>query len=174
MLGKVKRWLVGHPVDPTEGWPVVEGNTPSLDLFRRAVGPVAFGAPLADAQAFGRPQRLRWPNPGYCELLYARAGFQLDFDGGHLAYAAFFLGPDELLPDGARFCTARLSTGLALSGVSTLADVQAALGAPLSRDEGEEERVVTYELERLTLELEADARGRLKRLNVFPSGQGGP
>ncbi len=169
-LRKLLERLAGRPHDPTVAWPVVDAEAPPVDLFRRAVGPLPFGAALADAEVFGRPDQLRWTSRRYCELVYRRAGFQLDFDGGALVYAAFFLGPDACAPPGVRFCVARLSNGAVLSGATTLADVEAAIGEPVARVEDDAERILTYERERLTLEIEAAPSGTLKRLNVFPSG----
>lgn len=168
MLRTLREWLAGEPADPTAAWPRVEVETPALDLFRGAVGPLPFGAPLADAQVLGRPDRLRWTRRGYCELLYRGAGLQVDFDNGHLAYAAFFLAAEPTSPPGARCCTARVATDLAFTGATTLADVEAALGEPRARDEDDRERILTYERRGLILEFEADARGGLKRVNVFP------
>jgi hypothetical protein len=87
--------VFGRRADPTKDWPTEVGEAPECDLSRMAFGPLCFGSPIEAARCFGRPDRFRWKTGDYCELLYARAGFQLDFEEGRLVYVAFFIGEDE-------------------------------------------------------------------------------
>ncbi len=156
--------------EPVTVWPDIAVDAPTIDPVRGRIGPLAFGAELAAARVFGRPTRFSHPGRDYCELLYAAAGFQVDFDHSRLAYAAFFVAPDALLPDpGIIFCKVRLADLGVLTWASRPGDVQALLGVPWSRDDGADESVWAYRGPVATLELEFGDTGGLKRVNVFPT-----
>ncbi len=166
-----KTSLAGAP-DFIAGWPELPVSAPAVDLAGGGIGPLSFGCALEAARVFGRPTRFARPQRDHCELLYAPAGFQLDFDGGHLAYAAFFVAADELLPDPSiTFCEVRLRGIGVLTWAATPRDAEALLGRPTSRDDDSDESVWCYEKETITLELEFGDTGRLKRVNVFPTAR---
>lgn len=156
--------------DLVSQWPEVSQATPLIDLAKRTIGPLRFGCSLEEAAILGRPTRVNCRADEYCELVYASAGVQLDFDRRRLAYAAFFVGRDDTVPNGdVTYCSPRFSDGARFSSASDVSEIEAAFGTPKSRETDAEERVWTYEIGELTIEFEFDAAGRLKRLAVFPS-----
>ncbi len=170
MLRSLFGKLTGRAPDPTLAWPVCFPETPAVDLHRAAVGPLQFGDPIQNAQVFGRPDSFRWIQTGCCQLRYTRAGFQIDFEAGRLAYAAFFLAGDGPgLADEGR--TLRLD-GRTLTGRTLLSAVSEMWGRADSEDRDDEEIVACYRRGGLTVELEATVDGRLKRVNVFPWRRG--
>ena len=173
MLQSLIARLTGRRPDPTRRWPRCYPDTPMVDLARGTVGSLRFGDAIDCAQCFGRPDRFRWSRPDYCELLYAGAGFEIDFDGGRLAYVAFFLGPDECLPKCSelRFASMWLD-GRPISKGTSLPEIQTVFGRPVSAERGEDEIVVCYVRNGLLVEFEATPAGALKRANVFPERQG--
>ena len=163
------RWAGRHP-DPTQDWPVALPETPPLDLRRGMVGPIRFGDPLQSACVFGRPDRCRTVRAGYLELAYAGAGFQIDFEDGRLAYAAYFLGPEGAGtgPGGPRLTTLQVD-GQRLSGHTALAHLAECWGPASTEERDEEEIVVWYLRSGFTVELEARPDGLLKRVNAYPA-----
>lgn len=155
--------------DPTESWAPSDGRLPVIALPDR-VGPLGWGDPLEAAAPLGRPDHFRWTQPGYCELLYARAGYQLGFDRGGFSYLACFIGPDPNRvehPD-MQYATPALDDALALTRDTRLEDLRSHLGPPASEDEGDAETVLFYVTDGLVLEFEFDAEQRLKRWNLYP------
>ena len=169
MLRELISKLTAERLDPTRAWPSCHPETPVVDLARRTVGSLRFGDTIDGAQVFGRPDRFRWSLKDYCELLYCGAGFQIDFDAGRLVYATFFLGPDSYVPkcSGLRFASIRID-GHQISREMSVSDLQKVLGRAVSEDRDEEEIVVCYARNGLTLEFEAIPSGGLKRVSVFP------
>lgn len=155
--------------DLTVDWPRQSTVAPGIDTVGGKLGPVKFGTNLDSARFFGRPDQFSWTQRGYCELIYAKAGFQIDYDSGQLGYAAFFIGPDLLLPAGVFFSAPTLDSSFRLSSDTSLAQVNSAIGPPKSQDRDDEEAITVYEKGILTLELEWNPKGKLKRLNVYPT-----
>ena len=156
--------------DPTEAWADASAAAPGFDWSELRLGRLAFGDPLECAESLGRPDRFRWTQPGYCELLYARAGFQIDFDRGRFAYLAWFIGPDPAnpeLPD-MSYASPALDEELALTRETSMDDLRAHLGPPSSEDADDDETVLFYAGGGVVLEFEFDAAGRLKRWNLYP------
>jgi hypothetical protein len=156
--------------DPTREWPRRGIATLSVDTRRGTVGSLGFGSEIAAARVWGRPDSLRWTQPGYCELVYAAAGFQVDFDAGRLAYAAFFIAEDESLPTGMPvvFSTPIVDGTRLTSGMSAKR-IEGFFGAPEVDDHDGDEWVLTYVRGAVTAELEGAAAGTLKRVNVYPT-----
>jgi len=174
MLRSLLNTLTGRRPDPTEGWPQISLSAPDIDSSQGGIGPLRFGDELATAHLFGRPDIFRWIQPDYCEMVYTRAGFQIDFDKGRMAYAAFFLGPDSHLLAGASFSAPRLDSSSRLSRDIQLKQIETVFGHPKSRDTDAEEIILFYEKNGLTIEFEATATGELKRLNVYPTTDPNP
>jgi hypothetical protein len=156
--------------NPTDGWMPSEDGAPAFDRTSRRFGPLSWGDPIDAAAPLGRPDHFRWTQPGYCELLYARAGFQIDFDRGGFSYLAYLIGPD---PDrsehpGMQYSTPVLDAGVALTRDTSMADLRQSLGPPASEDVGTDETVLFYTGDGLVLEFEFDAAGHLKRWNLYP------
>jgi hypothetical protein len=171
MFGELLRKLRGIGPDPTQAWPVVRlATTPVLDIDGGLVGSLRFGCPLEEARrVFGKPTRFRRNGRRYGQLLYAGAGFQIDFDEGRLAYVAYFIGPDECLPDpSVVFCRPTLASGLTLGPAFGRAEIDRAFGGA-SVDQDATETVFTWRASAVTVEIELDAAGLLKRLNAFPT-----
>ncbi len=156
--------------DPTESWPESTTTTPPFDWSTLRFGPITFGDALSAAESLGRPDRFRWTQPGYCELLYTRAGFQIDFDRGGFAYLAYFIGPDEAGPEhpDMTYCTPALDEDLALTRDLSLTELKQRLGPPVSEDSDDNETVLFYAGGGIVIEFEFDREGRLKRCNLYP------
>jgi len=141
------------------------------------MGEMRFGDALDTAQQYGRPDKFSWSSRDYCELLYANAGFQIDFDEGKFCYAAYFIGPDgRYTPYHAdlRFSRPRLLLDslhpVALSQQIEPNAIERALGEPKARDVDAEETILFFDRDGLTLEFEFDGPSqRLKRFNVYPT-----
>ena len=170
MLRSLISKLTGERLDPTRAWPVSSPATPVVDLARRTIGSLRFGDPIDGAHVFGRPDRFRWSQKDYCELLYAGAGFQIDFDAGRFVYVAFFVGSGAGLPESSdlRFTSVRIDGG-EISSKSSVSDLQTLFGRPLSDDREDEEIVVCYVRNGLIIEFEAAPSGTLSRVGIFPS-----
>lgn len=170
ILRQIIAKLKGTPPDPTADWPRVSPSTPTVDCTTETVGALRFGDDLAVAQAFGRPDSFRWTLPDYCELLYAKSGFLIDFDSGKFAYAAFFIQPDKFTPTlpflvlSSPYIDATL-----LSRKTTQKQIESIFGEPQSRDQDNDETVLFYSRGKLTLEFEITASDLLKRVNVYPT-----
>jgi hypothetical protein len=166
LLSLVKR---SAPDDPTRTWPQMAIAAPRVDSAQNAIGPLHFGEELAAARVLGRPASLRWTQPGYCELLYAPAGFQIDFDAGRLAYATFFIAADSGRPRGASIVfSTPVVDGTRLTGTLSMKRIEALFGMPAAKDVDEDETILNYLRGKLTIEFEGSAAG-LKRVNVYPT-----
>jgi hypothetical protein len=171
MLQRLIGKLFGLQKDPTADWPILVQSTPEVDCTRRMVSSMHFGDPWTVARQFGRPDRFRWIQPGYCELIYAQAGWQMDFDQDRFAYVAFFIGPDCYVPTMCppiSFSRPHVD-GMTLSCETTQAQVEQKFGPPRSRDRDEDETILFYAGSALTLEFELTPAGNLKRLNIYPT-----
>ena len=161
------------PSSPVADWPEIDTSTPpAIDLASRAIGPLAFGAPLAEARSLGPPDRFERGDRQTDTLLYARLGLLLEFDAtAGLEYAAFLVAPDRHDPKHPllKRCAPRFSTGATLTAQTTEADLRALFGPPDSADRDAGETVLVHERHGLTLECELAPTGTLKRLNLFPS-----
>jgi hypothetical protein len=172
---RILNWLLGRRPDPTAGWPDFRPPAPDFDWARRRFGPLRFGDEIAVARLLGRPDVFRWAEKDYGELLYARGGFELDFEGGRFVSLAFFIGPDKYLPrhPDLRFCVPRLlgwdAEDIRLSQGTDTAELERRLGPPTAVDaDDEDETILSYVRAGMVLEFELNREGRLKRWNVFP------
>jgi hypothetical protein len=163
--------LFGRRPDPTWDWPIEVPAVPDLDLSRMALGSLRFGDAVEAARGLGRPDRFRWKDGGYCELLYARAGFQLDFEDGRLCYMAFFIGADADGPSHPALSPSepRIRGESPLTAETGKDDLQRRFGPPGSEDSDDDETVLYYRRDRVTMEFELDGMGHLKRWNLYPS-----
>lgn len=169
MLSSIFDKLLGRRPNPTEHWPRVSMPAPDINLSQGTIGPLRFGDDLASANVFGRPDMFRWTQSDYCQLVYAGAGFQIDFDSGKLACAAFFVGPDTHLPVGASFSKPRFFPSARFSKDTSQKEIEAVFGAPKSRDCDDDEILLFYEVKALTIEFECTPAGLLKRSNIYPT-----
>lgn len=174
LFQNVLHTLRGRPgVSPRTWPPSALAEPPSFDSDRSALGPLHFGDTLEHARVLGRPDRFTQTRPDYCELLYARAGLQIDFDAGRFAYVAFFIGPDKYLPTTSKVIFAQpVLDGHRLSSAISIQNVERLFGPPKSRDVDDKETILFYEKHRLTLEFEFTSTGFLKRLNIYPVSPG--
>jgi len=157
--------------DPTADWPSAPAVAPEVCLETPAIGRLKFGSPLDEARYFGKPDISRGREGDCRELLYAKAGFQLDFERGRLAYVAFFVGRDPYQPpvNGLAYCAPQLRGGHRFSGDTTREDLIGVLGEPESIDDADQDEVVlSFFAKGLVLEFELNAEGRLKRWNLYP------
>lgn len=157
--------------DPTANWSEAPLQVPDVCLETAAVGQLKFGDALAAARYLGKPDEWRRSEPDYLELVYARAGFQLDFEHERLAYVAFLIGPDAGPPVTAHraVCTPQLRGGRRFSAQTSREDLIATLGDPESIDaEDKDEVVLSFFAQGLVLEFELNSAGRVQRWNVYP------
>ncbi len=165
--------------DPTLNWGTFRKPIPDFDVSRMQFGSLRFGDGLKGAAFLGRPDRFSAKERDYCELLYARGGFQLDFDQNRFVYLAFFIAPDACLPEhpGLEFSAPRLRgdslSGIHLTRLTDRATLERIFGSPESVDADAQEAVLFYSRLRVTMEFELDTRtGRLKRWNLYPTKMG--
>ena len=168
--------LLGRHPDPTTDWGAFRLPIPDFDVATMRFGALRFGDAIEAAAFLGRPDTLQWPQAEYCELLYARGGFQIDFDRGKFAYAAFLLGPDAFLPkhEALRFSQPRIvgctPDALCLSHDTDRKILERLFGSPASVDADDRETILYYSRQEITMEFEMDGHtGRLKRWNLYPT-----
>ncbi|PKL44085.1 MAG: hypothetical protein CVV42_19675 [Candidatus Riflebacteria bacterium HGW-Riflebacteria-2] len=163
-------FLFGGKEDPTKEWPVQEFAMPDFDLSDMSFGPLHFGCELSLAYVFGRPDLFTWRGSDYCELLYARHGFQIDFENGCLRYIAFFIGPDSLLPDHPKMVFAKpwLKKIAQFTSATNADGLKKILGDASSEDFDNDEIILTFSRSGLLLEFELTTEAFLKRWNIFP------
>jgi hypothetical protein len=165
--------LFGIHDNPTSEWPELPAITPMLDLRREQIGPLPFNSSITDAKTFGKPDRYQ-PNAGNNpHLLYARAGFALDYELGVLVYVTFYLAPDEYAPVHPAMQFRPVSVIVAdgqtheLTAETQAEALVAAFGKPLRADVDDDESVLVWKSRKLTLEAELNAQARLKALAVY-------
>ena len=148
---------------------------PAFDLTTMRFGGLSFGDQTEAARFLGRPERARWIQKDYCELLYAARGFQVDFEKDKFVYLAFFVGPCELGPDfpDVQFSQPKIHAGtaadFALSQNTDRALLERIFGEPDGVDVDETETILSFFRQGMELEFElAAATGKLKRWSVFP------
>jgi hypothetical protein len=157
--------------DPTADWPEVGAAPPEVALDQPAIGRLKFGSPLEEARYLGKPDSCRSLAPTYLELVYAKAGFQLDYENNGLAYAAFFVGPDPCQPRVGElgYCAPQLRGGRRFSSATTRKDLIGVFGQPRSVDDlDDDETILYFGAKGLVLEFELNATGCLKRWNLYP------
>ncbi len=160
--------------DRFAGWPAADPATPiDIDLAGRRVGPLCFGAPFADAAAFGRPDHCGKLHPAGLSLLHARRGLILEFYPPQgFGYAAFLVAPDPGDPEHPELAhvEVRFADGAVFDARSTEADLRRRFGVPRGEDRDEDETILTFVDRGLLIECELrpGPGGTLKRLNLFP------
>jgi hypothetical protein len=165
------------PPDPTLDWPAYQDIERTVIPHEGKFGDLKFGDSIDAARLFGKPARVRWIEDSYCSLNYQQAGFQLDFEHGSLVYFALFANrpiDDSELNDDFNPTIIHLQKAdgktAQLSKASKRSDIEILLGKPNSIDFENDETVLYYKLENLTLEFELLANdGVLMRMNLFPS-----
>ena len=168
-MGLIDR-ILGRRPDPTKDWPQLSNAPTGFDLSRRTFGSLAFGDGFESARQFGKPDKFEWIRPGYCTLLYARSGFQIDFEDGRFSYIAFLLGPDMYLPAHPQlaFSEPWLCDRLQLSSATNQLQIKNYFGAPESEDVDSDETILFYSHNNMTIEFEFTPTDSLKRCNLFP------
>jgi hypothetical protein len=169
--------LFGFKVDPTVEWSELPPATPTIDLRTMQVGPLSFWDPIAKGRELGRPDLCQRVAGKVDELVYARAGFLLEFYRGRFSYAAFMLSEDGFEEVGREheemvYCRPKviLPNGEAVEFSPDL-ELEALvewLGKPESADVDDEESVILWRRQGTSIEAELNARGRLKRFNLYP------
>lgn len=162
--------LLSWSNDPTADWPGMDLNAPGVDLSNMSFGPLRFGDDLEAAQALGRPDRFTGNRAKYCELLYARCGFQIDFEKGRFCYLAFFIGQDEHQPKHPAliFSQPKLAEDVKLTQGTRIADIKNLFGDPVSENVDSDETILFYMHNGITMEFELTNSGHLKRWNLYP------
>jgi len=156
--------------DPTRDWPAGTVSLPEIDQSGMLSGPLKFGCNLQQARFFGKPDKFTWKSSENCELLYARSGFQIEFECDKLDYVAFFIGPDEFLPDfpGLSFSQPVLKDKAVFNQKTTREFVRQIFGTPVTEDVDADETIMTFSKSGIILEFEFNPTGYLKRWNLFP------
>ena len=167
--------LLGKRPDPTFNWGVFSPPIPDFDVAQMRFGSLQFGDTFEAAAFLGRPDRFEWTQGQYCQLLYASGGFQIDFDESRFAYLAFFIGPDDCLPEhkALEFSKPRvrgcIPDGVRLSVETDGTMLERIFGAPGSLEVEPDETILYYTRQGVTMEFELDGRsGQLKRWNLYP------
>ena len=157
--------------DPTADWSETAATAPEICLDTAAIGGLRFGGLLDDARFLGKADFCRYAKTDYLELIYARAGFQLDFEDDRLAYAVFFVahGVDQAEVPGLELCCPRERAAGRFSAETKCEDIIAVFGKPDSVDFEEDiEVVLFFSVNGLTLEFEFSWEDSLKRWNLYP------
>lgn len=162
--------LLGRWPDPTKNWQKKEAQAPEIDLDQCTIEPLSFGCAIEAAQCFGKPDRFTSDSKELCQLLYARAGFLVDFGRDGLEYIAFLIGKDRCIPNhpALAFSNATIRGHAPLSAETTVADIEKLMGDPTTEDSNSEETVLMYHRNNITIEFEFNTKQHLKRLNLFP------
>jgi hypothetical protein len=167
--------MMGRRPDPTESWEPFQLPIPDFDPTERCFGSLKFADEISAASFLGRPTRVQWSKSDYIELLYATGGFQVDFDHGRFAYLTFFIRLDERIASKVEITCAEplLRTNgqnlVRFSKSSTADELKRLFGQPTTTDNDEDESVLSFDRNRLTLEFELNSEQLLKRWSVFPT-----
>lgn len=160
----------GVPYDLTKSWQKIRMPSLIIDLPARSINGVRFGDPVERAQIFGRPTQFLLPHRNYVELVYENDGFELAFDKGKLSYAAFLVGPDDCFPEKRPSSFSQpLINSTELTQQHSRSRIEALLGRPKLVDCDEEEAILYYEKNSLTIEFELSTQDSLKRVNIYPT-----
>ena len=171
---RIIRSLSGMPQDPTVNWPIRRPQELVVIPEKLQVGGLRFGDHLSAAELVGKPESVSWIGSDYCQLLYREGGFQLDFDHQRFCYAAIFLDRHQAEPES---CYAFASPqvipsgggSVALSNRWQAADLVEVFGQPGEIDDDDEETLLVYRAESLTMEFELKPEAHtLARWNLFP------
>jgi len=162
--------LMGRQPNPTHAWPIVELSQPEINLEDIRLHSLRFGDALNSAQCLGRPDTFRGSENDYCELLYARYGFQIDFDSGRFAYLAFYIGPDAKTSQlkGLEWSHPHITGAGNLTATITDSQITGWLGAAGDEEKDGNESTLFYPKGEITMEFEFNADGCLKRWNLYP------
>jgi len=100
--------------DPTKNWDAADGPAPDPGPSLQ-IALLPFGSPIESARALGKPDHFEWKSRRgqRYELLYARRGLRLRFEGGQLVEVSYLIAPaacdhpsftpsQPLAPDGTR------------------------------------------------------------------------
>jgi len=172
---RILDWILRRRPDLTADWPDFQPPAPHFDLARESFGPLRFGDELAIAALLGRPDICSWPGRNDCELIYARGGFELDFEAGRFIYLAYFIGPDVYLPHHPelRFAEPQLlgwnAGAVCLSRNTDREQLHSQLGPPEQEDVDEDETILSYTRSGVGMEFELNLEGHLKRWNICPA-----
>jgi len=168
----LKRLFGGSP-NPTAEWPILPPATPVVDLRTGEIGPLRRKSPLSDARALGSPSRYTHNAGSNPDLLYAPAGFLLEYEENALVEATFFIGADEGAPaePSLKFCKPTLithdGTRHQLHSEMKFDAVERALGKPARREADSDEVLLEWEINGITIWAEFDEHQRLWKLSVF-------
>ena len=171
---RILDWLLRRRPDATATWPPYQPRPLDFYPVERRFGSLRFGDALAAASSIGRPDRLGGPSLQGRELLYAEAGFQLEFEEGRFVSISFFIGPDPYAPDypnirfGQPYLRGWSQEDLRLTPAISPDRLQSHLGRPRSTNaDSEDEAILYYERNGVSAEFEFDPEGRLKRANFY-------
>lgn len=167
------RLLFDARPNPTVSWPRFD-TTPAFNFDEGRFGPLTFGDPIKAACSLGRPDEFDWIDDNYCQMLYARGGFQIDFEGGKFCYIAFFVGPDKHAPTNrqlefSRPQIERNGQRRRLLPELPRAELGKIFGPTTNIDEDADEAILYYEINGITVEVELHGKSdRVKRCNLYP------
>ena len=156
-------------IDPTRGWPVVEGPAPDLDGPTLQVTAMPFGQGLESARVLGRPERFEWHSRIHkdCDLLYASKGLRLSFKQGRLTTLAFLIGRGAC--DHPKFAPAQplAPNGTRLGPTMDRAQIVALFGEPDPK--GSDETVLqVFHRCGVISDFWLDEKGRLQEWSLYP------
>lgn len=165
------------PPDPTLAWPSYQDHQLILTPHEGRLEDLKFGDPIANAKSLGKPSKIRWVDETYISLIYAQAGFQIDFEKDRLVYMAFYTDRHEAedeIEGGFKLITVslKLADGRAakLSKASKRIDIEDIFGIPSNIDYDSAETILYFTDQSLTIECEMQPNdGTLMRMNLFPT-----
>ncbi len=165
--------LFGIKPDPTKSWPVLPVSTPPIDLRTTTFGPLRFGTAFDEVKVLGRPDEYKHYNFNTCDLLYARAGYEVEIEEGRFVGIRYFIGrdaytdahkalvrsrPTAILPDGTTRELNADTKGEALVEI---------FGAPKSADMDEDDSLLVWDHGEVTIEAELNESTQLVSLNLY-------
>jgi hypothetical protein len=174
LLDRIFKKFNREEPDPTLEWAEYREMELVVVPNEMRIGSLKFGDPLSAAEFLGKPSSFAWGYPGYCELVYAEGGFQLDFDMGRLVFVAFYLDHHVLEPEGEFAFSAPvvvLSGGerVELSKRLKAPDLVEIFGQPKEIDKDSDETILFFESTSMTMEFELRPESHtLAKWNLFP------
>ena len=168
MFKKLRKLLTKDTEDPSVDWPILETATPDIDTAERRVGPLNLGDDVSKASIFGKPDLFDRVDSDTFNLIYARAGFQIEFQKDKLTFIAYFVADDPFGPDcsNLNYCAPKID-GTLLNESFRAEDIDAGFGSPESVDKDSDETILFYRLNSLPVEFELNVPGQLKRVNIY-------
>ena len=150
--------LLERRADATRNWTKTNAPMPPFDLAAGALGGLALGDSLEQAEFLGQPDPVeQTAAPRWWYLDYGGRGFQLVFETGQFVElnCTIALHSADMSPKpGQGFSRPRLSSGIELTPETNIAQVRQYFGPPESEENYTRGRALTYRQGRFSMEFE--------------------